>query len=254
MKGITAFSLMSEMDLDLIEESMALFGEPKAVAVGRVKGESAFSRFLNSGWGVAMICAAVSLAVLIAIIQAGRNGPVKPPVVGTAESDTLDAEIPSQSEAVTESETLPPSEMLAFRSNGDGTCRLTGMGKCRDTHVVVPAYSPDGDRVTEIGEGAFQSNNRLVSMILPSGITAIPAECFYYCKKLEAVSLPEGVEVIGERAFEGCSALTRVELPSTLRRLEEHAFPGAEIAPCLLALAVACLPLCLWWVKGPVHS
>ena len=29
---------------------------------------------------------------------------------------------------------------------------------------------------------------------------------------------------------------------------------GAEIAPCLQALAVACLPLCLQWGEGPVHS
>ena len=36
--------------------------------------------------------------------------------------------------------------------------------------------------------------------------------------------------------------------------LVEDAISGAEIAPHLLALAVACLPLCLWWGDGPVHS
>ena len=36
--------------------------------------------------------------------------------------------------------------------------------------------------------------------------------------------------------------------------LVEDAVSGAEIAPCLLALAVTCLPLCLWWGDGPVHS
>ena len=29
---------------------------------------------------------------------------------------------------------------------------------------------------------------------------------------------------------------------------------GAKIAPCLLALAVTHLPLCLWWGKEPVRS
>ena len=29
---------------------------------------------------------------------------------------------------------------------------------------------------------------------------------------------------------------------------------GAKIAPCLQALAVACLPLCLQWGDGPIHS
>jgi len=29
--------------------------------------------------------------------------------------------------------------------------------------------------------------------------------------------------------------------------LVEDTISGAEIASCLLALAIACLPLCLWW-------
>ena len=33
--------------------------------------------------------------------------------------------------------------------------------------------------------------------------------------------------------------------------LVEDAISGAEIAPCLLPLAVACLPLCLLWGLGP---
>ena len=33
--------------------------------------------------------------------------------------------------------------------------------------------------------------------------------------------------------------------------LVKDAISGAEIAPCLLPLAVACLPLCLLWGLGP---
>ena len=36
--------------------------------------------------------------------------------------------------------------------------------------------------------------------------------------------------------------------------LVEDAFSGAKIGPCLPALAVAHLPLCLRWGNGPVHS
>ena len=36
--------------------------------------------------------------------------------------------------------------------------------------------------------------------------------------------------------------------------LVEDAISGAEIAPCLPALVVACLPLFLWWGDGPVCS
>ena len=34
----------------------------------------------------------------------------------------------------------------------------------------------------------------------------------------------------------------------------EDAVSGAEFSPCLLALAVVCLPLCLWQGERPVHS
>ena len=37
-------------------------------------------------------------------------------------------------------------------------------------------------------------------------------------------------------------------------RLVEDAISGAKIAPYVPALAVACLPLCLWWGDGPVPS
>ena len=36
--------------------------------------------------------------------------------------------------------------------------------------------------------------------------------------------------------------------------MAEDAISGVEIAPCLPALAVAHLPLCLWLGEGPLHS
>ena len=38
------------------------------------------------------------------------------------------------------------------------------------------------------------------------------------------------------------------------RSLVEYAISGAEIALCLWAFAVACLPLCLLCVEGQVHN
>ena len=231
MKGMTAFACISDIDLDLIEESVVLLelGTPYGSITAPRRGrESALSRFFGSGWGVAMICAVVSISVLCAIVWAGWGEWVSPPVVGTEESDT-----PAESESPTEAETLTPSEKLAFRSNGDGTCILTGIGKCRDERVVVPTHSPDGDRVIAIAEGAFKSCDRLVGMILPEGITEIPDECFYDCGSLALVTIPEGVEVIGEYAFSRCTALTEVKLPSTLRRVEAFAFNSCRAVTAL---------------------
>ena len=42
------------------------------------------------------------------------------------------------------------SEGLYFRSNGDGTCALAGMGSCTAACILIPPKSPAGDIVTEI--------------------------------------------------------------------------------------------------------
>ena len=44
---------------------------------------------------------------------------------------------------------------LAFTSNGDGTCYVSGKGICTDTDIIIPSVSPDGDSVTSIGFSAF---------------------------------------------------------------------------------------------------
>ena len=50
----------------------------------------------------------------------------------------------------------PPSQGLAYISNGDGTCFVSGIGTCTDTDVVIPAVSPAGDTVTGIGDEAMR--------------------------------------------------------------------------------------------------
>ena len=52
MKGMTAFACMSDLDLDLIEESMILFPPTAAPLVRGRRADTALSRFFGSGWGV----------------------------------------------------------------------------------------------------------------------------------------------------------------------------------------------------------
>ena len=89
MSGMTLFISLNDVRDSIIEESLMLFDTPADILGS--KEQNGFRRFLNSGWGVAMICAIVSLAVLIAIVQAGRNAPITPPVPGTVETDGVTA-------------------------------------------------------------------------------------------------------------------------------------------------------------------
>ena len=109
MKGMTAFVCISDIDLDIIEESMSLFSRAKGTFVRRQRTESPLARFFGSGWGVAIICAVVSLSVLSAIVWAGWRDPVVPPL-DTVGSDGLteseeDQETGDETETDTEMET-----------------------------------------------------------------------------------------------------------------------------------------------------
>lgn len=86
----------------------------------------------------------------------------------------------------------PQDNGLAYASNGNGTCTLTGLGTCTDPYVVIPERSPAGDVVT-----------------------AIAARAFYGDPSVTAVQIPSTVSSIGDLAFAGCSSLIYVSVDVT---------------------------------------
>ena len=90
MKGQLAFEAIGALSDDLILESAEALGfmENSPAAAPRHRRESTLSRFFSSGWGVAMICAVVSLSVLGGIVWAGQR-PVAGPQGTTTESETV---------------------------------------------------------------------------------------------------------------------------------------------------------------------
>ena len=116
------------------------------------------------------------------------------------------------------------SEGLEFCSNGDGTAYISGVGTCVDTSIVIPATSPSGDLVTEIGEGAFSGDINLESLAMPGSITRIGSYAFYGCINLRMVQISDCVTSIGISAFEGCQSLTTMIIPNALSRIEDKTF------------------------------
>ncbi|MBQ9779669.1 MAG: leucine-rich repeat protein [Clostridia bacterium] len=88
----------------LIVEAAETLGFVKGSAVvvkaERRKGPSAFSRFMNSGWGVAAVCALVAVSVMGGIIWAGQQPGVNPPVVTPEESETVTEAVGSEIESL----------------------------------------------------------------------------------------------------------------------------------------------------------
>jgi hypothetical protein len=104
-----------------------------------------------------------------------------------AQSPTEEPEsTPQPPVIVVEQVVLSGSAELVYRSYGDGSCILTGIGACTDRCLIIPPRSPSGDTVI-----------------------AIDAEAFLGCELIEAVQIPATVKSIGARAFADCSSLVQ---------------------------------------------
>lgn len=98
---------------------------------------------------------------------------------------------------------------LDFRSNGDGTCVVMGIGDCLDSTVKIPEKSPDGDTVTSIADSAFLGCKKIKAVSFPETLTKIGGYAFYG-SSLEAVTILGGIKEIGECAFAKCEKLTAI--------------------------------------------
>ncbi len=85
----------------------------------------------------------------------------------------------------------PYSEGLTFRSNGDGTCAVSGIGTCTAASVLIPQKSPSGDTVTEILPFAF--SGAIVGAIeIPSTVTVLSTASFEGCPRLSLLRVEKG--------------------------------------------------------------
>ena len=76
-------------------------------------------------------------------------------------------------------------------------------------------FTPMDDVVLDgIGLNAFEGNEYLESIMLPSDLTYIASEAFLNCKMLNTVSLNRNIETIGYRAFAGCESLRSITINS----------------------------------------
>lgn len=74
-RALAAFAAMSRIPDDYVLAAEQMLLEAEAGISRPQKPEGRFRRFLNSGWGAAVISGLVALAVLAFIIHAGVNPP-----------------------------------------------------------------------------------------------------------------------------------------------------------------------------------
>ena len=142
-------------------------------------------------------------------------------------------EPPSDTTAPTEDETAPPeteppetdpepetvepvvvaSEGLEFTSLGDGTSYVSGAGSCRDSFIILPEYSPFGEKVVGIGSYAFRGCDFLKCIELNENLRFIGAYAFYGTDIVNA-QIPAELEPIGDFAFAACTELEAITVDS----------------------------------------
>lgn len=148
------------------------------------------------------IAFALSLAVTLAacMAQAGRTLD-DTPVGNTADSEN--------GELISANPENPYSSGLTYGKGSDGGAVVTGVGSCTDTHVKIPEKTPDGVRITAIGDSAFLGCETLKSIALPTGIRSIGMYAFYG-SSLESIVISADIEEIGECCFVNCKALKSI--------------------------------------------
>ncbi len=122
----------------------------------------------------------------------------------------------------------------------DSTLTITGSGAMNDyisaqspwwnyRNSVKYATLPSG--ITKIGNYAFYSCKKLVSIGLPSGTKTIGDNAFMSCYILESVTLPSSLTTIGRSAFSSCKKLSSINFPQGLVTISPHAFASCVSLP-----------------------
>lgn len=94
-----------------------------------------------------------------------------------------------------------------------------------ESSVSIPS-SIDGQTVTAIGYGAFESNQTLRSVSIPSTVTQIGQQAFSDCTSLQSVGMPSSLTSIGAGAFDGCTSLSSISVPIGTMSIGDDAFYG----------------------------
>lgn len=101
---------------------------------------------------------------------------------------------------------------LIYANHSDETCSITGIGSCADSDIIIPDFSPDGHKVTNIGELAF-ANSTAKSISIPDTVTSIDVYAFRGCNKLTNIIIPQSVTRIESSILSGCSSLENITIP-----------------------------------------
>lgn len=101
------------------------------------------------------------------------------------------------------------SKGLSYKSLGNGTCTLSGIGNCTDSYIIVPMINENGELVVGIADSAFKNINTIKGIEFPDSVTKIGAFAFYG-SSVKNIEISAKIASIGSYALCACRNLENI--------------------------------------------
>ena len=113
---------------------------------------------------------------------------------------------------------------LTLPNNFNGKDYGIYSGAFNNNDTITNITIPSG--VTSIGESAFNNCSNLKEITIPASVTTIGEYAFEDCSSLNKVAISQGVQSIGQSAFNNCTSLTSITIPSSVTSINYDVFMG----------------------------
>ena len=126
--------------------------------------------------------------------------------------------------AAQETASIPDSTAkIYYTKDANGNVTVSDVKEGNETSIVIPE-TICGASVTALGDGAFDVNENITSVILPDSVTSIGSNAFYDCISLKSIKLPKNITSIEKTTFADCTSLTDIEIPENVTSIKAEAF------------------------------
>lgn len=106
--------------------------------------------------------------------------------------------------------------------------RVTYIGNDAFDGCTYVASVTIGNSVTSIGDYAFYGCSSLTFVTIPNSVISIGGSAFRKCIRLTSVTIGNSVVTIGEGAFNGCSSMTSVTIPNSVKSIGNWGFDSCK--------------------------
>ena len=130
--------------------------------------------------------------------------------------------------AAQETASIPDSTAkIYYTKDSNGNVTVSDVKEGNETSFVIPE-TICGASVTAVGDGAFDINENITSVILPDSVTSIGSNAFYDCISLKSIKLPKNITSIEKNTFADCISLTDIEIPENVTSIKAGAFAKCD--------------------------